>query len=272
MALAQVNDIELYYECHGEGEPVILIPGFGNGLWIWFKQIPVFARHFRTIAYDPRGVSRSEKPSGTMSINMLASDVAGLMTALQIESAHIVGASFGGFVAQEFALAYPEKVRSLTLCCTSFGGPGHIMPSQETLQAMASTKLLNTEERVRKNLLLAFSPSYLENEKDEVQEIIGLRAENPVPEHVYLQQLQAAMAFTAEARLSAIKAPTLIITGDVDIIVRPENSINLAARIPHAETRVVAGGSHTFFIERASEFNEIVCEYISSHTRSATVV
>lgn len=268
MSLLKVRDTQLYYELHGEGEPLILIPGFGTGLWIWFKQVPKLAEHFRIITFDPRGIARSQGGDEFASMATLAEDVKELLDALDISRAHIVGASFGGFVAQEFALAHPEMTGSLVLCCTSFGGAEHIPPSAETLAALASTKGLNTAERVRENLLLAFSPAFIKAEPKEIERVIELREANFVPEHVYLHQLQAAMGFDTSARVQGINAPTLVITGDADIIVPMENSRNLAARIPRAELRVISGGSHTFFIEQADEFNRAVIEFVSTAKES----
>lgn len=262
MPKIRAGEIELYYEEQGEGAPLLLIPGFGTGLWIWFKQIPAFAEEFRTVAFDQRGIARSDAPDEPVTIRTIADDVAALMKALGVESAHILGASFGGFVAQEFALAHTRMTRSLTLCCTSFGGPRHVPPAPETLQAIASTKGLNTEQRVRENLLLAFSPAFVENNREEVERVITLRAQNFVPEYAYLHQLQAAMAFNTEQRVSEIKSPTLVLTGDADIIVPMQNSLNLAALIPDARLGIIKGGSHTFFIEQADEFNLAVIDFI----------
>ena len=265
MPQTQVSDAQLYYEVHGLGEPVVLIPGFGAGMWIWFKQVEALAKKSCVITFDPRGIARSgggdEFPA---SMRRFAEDVEALLRALGVERAHIVGASFGGFVAQEFALAYPEMTNSLTLCCTSYGGSGHVPPSAETLAALASTKGLNTGERVRENLLLAFSPEYVATEREEIERVIALREANFVPEQVYLHQLQAAVGFDASARVQEIKARTLVITGDADIIVPAQNSHNLAARIPRAELRVIPGGSHTFFIEKADEFNRAIIEFIAN--------
>jgi pimeloyl-ACP methyl ester carboxylesterase len=262
MPTASVKGVELYYEEHGRGEPLVLIPGFGTGLWIWYRQVPAFAERFRTIVFDPRGVARSPAPDAPFTMSDLAEDLAALLGELKVERAHVLGASFGGFVAQEFALAHPSCVRSLILCCTSYGGPGHVPPAPETLAAIASTKGLNTQERVRENLLLAFSPRFVEEEPAEVERVVNLRAESDVPEHAYLRQLQAAVAFDAAARVGGINVPTLVITGNADAIVPHENSLNLAAAIPGATLRVIRGGSHAFFIEQAEAFNRAVGEFI----------
>jgi len=257
-----VNGLKLFYETEGDGEPVVLIPGFAAGRWIWFKQTTDLSREFRVIVFDPRGVSASDKPEGSQTIGLLADDISHLLQTIGIESAHIVGASFGGFVAQEFALKYPAMTRKLVLCCTSFGGPNHMAPERETLMALASTKGLNSEERMRANLLLAFTPEYLQTQTAEVDRVVHLRAENEVPEHIYMSQLQAAISFNAEARVKQIMSPTLVLSGDADVIVPVQNSRNLAAKIPGAQLRIIEGASHTFFIERAEEFNQIVREFL----------
>ena len=262
MPKVAVNGLQLYYEVEGDGEQVVLIPGFAAGRWIWFKQTADLSQNFRVVIFDPRGVSASDKPEGPQTIGLLADDVAHLLETIGITSAHIVGASFGGFVAQEFALRYPSMTRKLVLCCTSFGGPNHIIPAPETLIALASTKGLNSEERMRANLLLAFTPEFVQTQGAEVDQIVHLRATNDVPEHIYLSQLQAAMNFNVESRLSEIKSPTLVLSGDADVIVPVQNSRNLAAKIPDAELHIVEGGSHTFFIEQAKEFNQLISAFI----------
>jgi len=211
MAGIQVGDVQLNYEVYGEGEPLVLIPGFRTGLWLWFRQVEAFSRKYRTIVFDPRGIGESEesdKPIGPMAIKTLAADLAGLLSALDIEQAHILGASFGGFVAQEFAIAYPQMTRSLTLCCTSFGGPRHLLPSVNTLQALAATEGLNTEESTRKNFRVAFSPVFINERPEDFDQVVKLRLSNPVSDQTHFAQLQAAATFDAEARVCGITAPT----------------------------------------------------------------
>ena len=227
MPKVPVDGFQLYYESEGDGEPLVLIPGFASGRSLWQKQVGPLARHFRVISFDPRGVAQSDKPEGTQTIGLLADDVAALLNFLCVERAHIVGVSFGGFVAQEFALRYPQMTRKLVLCCTSFGGPNHVVPEPQIMN-----------------------------------DIMQPRAAGEVSEDMYRVQLQAAVKFNVEDRLAAIKSPTLIVSGDADVIVPVQNSYNLARQIPNAELRLVSGGSHTFFIEQADEFNQVLTEWL----------
>ncbi len=259
------SELKIHYEEHGTGEPLILTPGLSAGAWIWFKQVKALSAQFRVVTFDPRGVGRSRSSESPTDMRLLADDVAGLLKELKIPRAHILGASFGGFVAQEFALAYPETTRTLTLCCTSFGGNNHVAPSMETLMALASTDGFNTEERVRRNLTPAFSPNFARVHPNEVEQTVQLRMANPVSEDAYRSQLMAAFGFNAEPRLPSIQSPTLIISGDADAIVPVQNSRNLAAKIPGANLALIEDGSHLFFIEQPAEFNQIVTEFLKQN-------
>jgi pimeloyl-ACP methyl ester carboxylesterase len=264
MPRIKAGELHIYYESYGEGEPLVLIPGFRNGLWLWFRQTEALAEKFRVIIFDPRDIGQSDHPGEPFTIAELADDLARLLSALGIERAHILGASFGGFVAQEFAIAYPEMTRSLILCCTSSGGPSHILPSASTLQAMAAIEGLNTEERTRQSFTAAFSPTFVADQPGELERVIELRLNNPVTDRAHFAQLQAAAAFDVAARVSEIKAPTLVLTGDEDTIVPPGNSQNLAAQIPHARLAIIEGGSHMFFIEQPDKFNHAVIEFLEA--------
>lgn len=227
MPKVPIDGFQLYYESEGDGEPLILIPGFASGRSLWQKQVGPLARHFRVISFDPRGVAQSDKPEGEQTIGLLADDVAELLQFLGIAGAHVVGVSFGGFVAQEFALRHSGMVRKLVLCCTSFGGPNHVVPEPQIMS-----------------------------------EIMQPRAAGEVSEEMYGVQLRAAVGFNAEDRLAAIGAPTLIVSGDADVIVPVQNSYNLARKIPNAELQLVSGGSHMVFMEQAEEFNQVLTEWL----------
>ncbi|MGB8506856.1 MAG: alpha/beta hydrolase [Pyrinomonadaceae bacterium] len=268
MPVVNIDDAKVYYEIHGEGEPLILIPGLGTGLWLWFKQVPAFAESFRTIIFDPPGVGRSSTSEGTFTTRSLASTVAELLDTLGIDRAHILGASLGGFVAQEFALAHPRKTQSLVLCCTSAGGARHVPPAASILEAYAANFKLNAETRIRQNLLLSFAPQYVAEHEEEVEQVLAMRLNNFVSDEAYQSQVRAGQMHDADARVSQITARTLIITGDADRIVPMENSVNMAAAIPHAKLTVIPGGSHMFFIEKAADFNAAVIEFLQQASSS----
>lgn len=259
--------MKLYYESRGAGEPLVLIPGFAAGAWTWFEQIEELAKTFRVITFDPRGVSRSplgENPAEAISLAANASDIADLLDFLEIEKANVLGVSFGGFVAQEFALKFPERLNKLVLACTSFGGKNHVAPDLEVLAAFVAAGDLNKQERVRRFMIPAFTPGFVAARGEIIEKVCRLRTENVVPEKVYSEQMNAAVTFDAETRVSEIRAETLVLTGDRDIVVPPQNSANLAKAIPNATLKIIENGSHMFFIEKATEFNQIITDFLKS--------
>ena len=260
-----LDNVDIHYDVYGDGAPLVLIPGFAAGAWIWSKHVEPLATKFKVVTFDPRGIGQSSYDSEPLTMRVLADDTAALLNRLGIEQGHILGVSFGGFVAQEFALAYPDATRTLSLCCTSFGGPNHVSPSMEVLTAVLSTNGYNTDERIRRNLLPAFSPDFVRKHPKEVEEVIKLRLANPVAEEAYRAQLKAGIGFDAESRVAGIKAPTLVLSGDADAIVPVQNSRNLAQQIPGARLRLVEGGSHLFFIEQPDEFNRNLVEFLTQN-------
>src|SRR4051794_19933491 len=131
MPYADNDGTRIYWEEHGSGEPLLLIMGLGYTLDMWYRTTPVFAEHYRVIVFDNRGVGRSDVPPGPYALSLMASDAARVMDAAGVESAHVFGVSMGGMIAQEFALRYPARVRSLVLGCTTCGGPQAVVADAE---------------------------------------------------------------------------------------------------------------------------------------------
>lgn len=263
MPNATLGEVELYYETHGTGAPLLLVPGFASGAWSWGWQTDAFARDFRVILFDPRGISAStitgESP---VTIQAIADDAAALLDALGIDEANVLGISFGGFVAQEFALQHPHRLKKLVLACTSFGGPNHVLPSMDVLAAFSSTRGLNSPERIRQYMKAGFAPDFVERYPAEVERLCVLREQNPVPESVYLQQLGSATIFNSESAVGKITAETLVVSGDSDTVVPMTNSINLAESIPNSRLEIIQGAGHIVFVEQADKFNSIVAEFL----------
>jgi len=266
MSFGRIKNSDLFYESNGAGEPLVLIPGFASGAWSWFKQTEELSKDFRVITFDPRGIGKSNSPNvrngKLFPLEVFAEDVLGLLDALEIEKAHIVGASFGGFVAQEFALKFPERLNKLVLVCTTAGGTNHVRPSIEVLRSFAPDASLTRGEHIRRFLRPAFSEEFNVDRADEVERVCRMREESDVSETTYFDQLETAFNFDLENKIRSIKAETLVLTGDKDLIVPMQNSVNLSNSIPNAVLKIVKNGSHLFFIEKADEFNQIVSEFL----------
>ena len=259
---AKVNGIAIHYEITGEGEPLILIEGLGTAAWLWWKQVPELAKHYRVIAYDQRGVGRSDKPDEPYTIPMLADDLAGLMDVLKIKQAHVLGISLGGYVAQEFTLKYPERVERLILCSTSFGGIHAIPPTPDMIVAL--TTPVAGQSDLRERVALSLSPAYAAAHPEDVDYMVAARLDNPQPAYAYSRQLMSAAAWTSEDRLGQILAPVVIMAGTADTIVPPENARLLATAIPHAEMRLLEGAGHLINVEQTDKFNKEVIEFLST--------
>jgi pimeloyl-ACP methyl ester carboxylesterase len=261
MPTIDADSAAIYYETAGSGEPIVLIPGFASGTWGWFCQTEL-ANDLRVITFDPRGIGRSRSESPEMSIETFVVDVRAVLDDLGIEKAHVLGASFGGFVALEFALRFPERVGKLILACTTAGGANHVSPDSEILRSFTRDPDRPLGEQIRRFFRPAFTEEFNAEHADTVEKVCRLREENEVTEETYSAQLHTAFSFDVDARLGEITNETLVITGDRDNLVPMQNSENLAAKIPNAELKVIKNGSHMIFVENAQEFNAIVSKFI----------
>ena len=263
MPRAEINGIQLYYEVHGEGPNLALIEGLGYDCWMWYRQAPAFAGHFRVLMYDNRGVGRSDAPPGPYSHEGNASDLAALLDHVGWDCTHVLGISMGGFIAQQFALNHPERLDRLVLAATGFGGP-HMAPvPPAAVAAMTLDPSLPAEERIRRAMPIAFSaPSWTETHREEFDYIVRRRLEYPQPPHGAMAQLMAGVTFNVEARLGEISAPTLVLVGSEDQVVPPRNAELLAAALPNARRGILAGCGHVLNIECPEEFNGAVIHFL----------
>ena len=159
------SDIEIHYEEYGAGEPLLLIAGLGANVCDWAPQIPTLTQHYRVIAFDNRGAGRSDKPDGTYTISQLASDTAGLMNALGIDSAHVLGHSMGGFVAQELALSHPQRLRSLVLSAATCGGTRSVPPPPSSMHLLTNLPTMTLREAALHGLPLLYSQQFIDHNR-----------------------------------------------------------------------------------------------------------
>lgn len=265
MPTMKVKDIGMYYEIHGEknGEPLVLIAVLGSDLSGWAMQIPEFSKKYKVIAFDNRDVGRTSKTNISYTIDTMAEDTYNLLDRLGVKKAHILGGSMGGMIAQAFAVNYPEMVRSLILCATTsrwFKGLTILTIWKEL------NKTIPLELFIEESLVWNLSRKTLED-NDFVKMTIEQLAKYPYiqPTEAFIRQCNAIEKFDATDRLKEIKAPTLVLVGDEDILIPVRCSEELAAKIPKAELKVLPGCGHVLNFENAKEFNETILKFLEKH-------
>ncbi len=261
MPTVNVNGCDIYHEIHGQGAPLVLIMGLRRNLEWWYHQIPILSQHFKVVVFDNRGAGRSEKPETDYSIGLFADDTAALMDALDIDYAHILGVSMGGYIAQELAINHPQKVTDLVLGCTSCGGEKAVLMSTERMAKFTANQNLTVEEIHHKDMDIYFSDEYVANNPEAIAEFLEISMRHYQPADAFERQFAACLKHDTSARLSRITQPTLIMTGDDDPLVPPENSFILKKLLPHAQLSLFPKGHHCFFMEFADRFNKEVISF-----------
>ena len=190
MPTIQSNGITLAYEILGSGHPLLLITGVGYGRWFWHKVVPGLAQHFRVITFDHRGAGESDKPDGPYSVPMMAADTAGLLDALGIKGAYVLGHSLGGYIAQELIVSRPDLVSRIILASTNYGGQKVIPITPEALQVLTNRQG-DPIELIQRGIAVACAPGFAERKPEVVQELINYRLTNPAPPAQYSAQVMA---------------------------------------------------------------------------------
>jgi pimeloyl-ACP methyl ester carboxylesterase len=265
MPKTTTNGIEIYYEVHGEGAPLVLISGLGYPAWEWHKMVPYLTGQFQVITFDNRGVGQSDKPAGPYTASMLAADVAGLLDALGIEKAVIMGHSMGGFIAQAFALEHPQRLSKLILCSTNFGGPHHVPITAQSM-AVLSDVTNDPVVRFKNGLVVSTAPGFAEAHPEVIQEWLEWRLTNPMDWASYQAQMAIGLGLLAEAasfehKLSQISAPTLILFGAHDKVVPPANADLMAGKIGGSRVAILPDAGHFFPIEAPTAAAQAVIQF-----------
>ena len=266
MTLVKVGEIELDCERSGEGPPLLLIMGMSGTTEHWGKPfLDALRRDFDVIVYDHRGVGASSRLEGPITIRELAEDAAGLLRELGIDSTHVLGISMGGMVAQELALAHPERLRTLALGCTQCGGEGSLRPAPEVTRRLTEEMMSGDNERaIRAAWEVNVSPSFAADPDAWARFLeIGLR--RPVSIQVITKQIQAILEHDTQARLAQIALPTLVIHGTLDQLLPVQNGRMIAELIPGARLEIFDGVGHLFFWEQPERSAELVRTHAAVH-------
>ncbi len=262
MPKIRANGLDLYYETAGEGEPLLLIGGFGCDHMIWSQVAPALSSRYRIISLDNRGMGQSSPSVRPYTIRDLADDAAALLDALGIEQAHVVGHSMGGQIAQELALARPDLVGSLLLlssCARCDERNKSLIEQHGMLPASADIK----------TCALLIMPWLYTNafysRPGAIDELLDWILKYPFqPTATELErQSRAISAFNATDRIGGINCPTLVMVGEEDILIPPVFSRNLADSIANAELHILPDTGHGLLVESTAAVAGVMLDFLS---------
>jgi len=253
----------LAYERDGpaDAETVVLVEGLGYGRWMWNWQREALADDYDVLVPDNRGSGDSDAPEGPYTIAEMAADLDAVLEDAGVEAAHVVGASMGGMIAQQYALDF-EKAETLTLLCTSPGGEVAEPTPPETQQRMFEVPDdLDEREEIRYKMGPAMTDALAEDD-DLLEQIIDWRLDSDAPPHAREAQGAAVAAFDASDRLDDIEVPVLVMHGTADRVLPVGNADLLHERLSDSRVELVEGGPHLFFVEDAERVNDAVREFL----------
>src|SRR5215211_1311833 len=264
MPTTEANGQTLYYEDHGDGEPLLCVMGLAANSLAWALQVQAFAERHRTVIFDNRDVGQSSMADEQYEIRDMAHDTLALADALELDSFHLLGCSMGGAISQEVALTAPERVRTLTLAVT-YAGAGNW---GETLSRVWGARRHRTsrEEHIDELMLLTLSEAFFENEAGVkyVRDMM-LSDPNPQPPEAFARQLEASRRYDSRDRIDSLTMPVHVIGGEYDILVPIWKQRELALFFNDTTTTEIARCPHGANIERAQEFNALVLDFIAEH-------
>lgn len=234
MPKISVNDLDINYIVKGKGEPLLMIIGLSFSLLDWGAKLPdLLSQHYQLILFDNRDAGETSRSDRPYTIEQMAADAAGLLDALGIHKAHVFGVSMGGMIAQHFALNHADKLNKLILGCTMAGGS---CSQAGNLEVFFSDDLLK----------LLFTPDFIQHHQTDVDFFFEVTQPYRSTDEALMRQLNAVGGHNTCDTLGKIVAPTLVLTGDSDRIIPPENSTFLAQHIPGARQETIKNAAHAF--------------------------
>lgn len=270
MPFAQADGAEIYYEVHPaqseasspDKTPLLMIMGLGLNSLSWYKNLPGLSASRTIIIFDNRGTGRSAKPDRMYSIKQMANDAVAVLDAAGVRRAHVFGYSMGSLIAQEIALNYPHRVKSLILGASTPGGAYGLVPSFQTGLRMAMSGTANWQQAMELIIPILYSEEFIREHPEEVAADTRIQLIYPTPGYAYHRQLEAITRHDTYNRLYRLAMPALVFAGDKDRMVVPENSKNLARQIPRAELVIVPGRGHFLPSEDPELTNRLILNFL----------
>src|SRR5579859_1277167 len=263
MPFVQNQGVKIFWDSFGAGKPLLLIMGLGYPSTMWYRSLPELSASYRVIVFDNRGTGKSDVPSGPYPIATMASDALEVLHAAGENSAHVFGASMGGMIAQEFTLQYPGAVRSLILGCTYCGGSEAVQAAPEVGAMLVNRGSLTGDELLEVAVPIVYAP---QTPRARIEEDFDVRRKLPTDPAGYMAQLQGIMAWGSYSRLGQIGVPTLIVHGDCDRLVPPENAQILHNAIKGSDMVIIHNASHIMMTDQPEAVSAAVMPFLAKHS------
>ena len=242
MAFVDNGQARIHWSAVGKGPPLLLVMGLGCSSAMWFRLAPLLARDFRVILMDNRGMGQTTVPQAVVHrVPDMASDIAAVMDAACEATCHVVGLSMGGMIAQEFAVSQPKRLRSLTLMATNCGSLHSVLAQREVWQLLFNKSRVSVEEALAQMRPHTYAAS---TEASLIEEDHLVRIANHPAKRDYEAQLYGLIGWSSFSRLSRIQCPTLVMHGQEDALIPPQNGRILADHIPKAQLVELKNASH----------------------------
>jgi pimeloyl-ACP methyl ester carboxylesterase len=265
VCFTNVNGVSIAYRVQGKGPPLALVMGYRLNSAAWpAKFIQQLARRFTVITFDNRGTGQSDKPVEGYAIANMARDVYGVLDELGVAEVYMLGYSMGGAIAQEFLRQFPERVAKLILCATLAGGAQASYAKSSVVSVMRELDGLSPEQAARRIWKVTYAPGYLERHRTLAEEQMRREIALPTPLHAADLQFQAFAEFDGSHALSQIRCPTMVMTGDLDQLIPPQNSLTIAPLIPNAKLYVIAGAGHRVLWEATDTCVDLIAGFLGS--------
>ena len=273
---ALINGINICYEIHGEGEPILLVHGFGSKKESWIAQTEPLAKHFKVIRFDNRGAGKSDRPDDPYTMKVFADDINALLDFLGIEKTHIIGWSLGGMIVQNTVLKYPQRVNKMVLINTNYGTPDESGAEMYKDMRLNSLKLINEDpvkafwQSTRTSYHIKFRKQ-MEAEPTKkwyglwsVDDLIQNDITDPPTEKDIIMQAGAVSTHNTLEKLHEIKNDTLLITSSHDRIMPQSVMEEMHGKIPNSTLKVVDKAGHASPLSRAPEINKMIIEFLKN--------
>lgn len=263
MQKIDVGDISIAYDDTGSGKPLILIMGYAGTMESWYPPfLKTLQKNNRIIIFDNRGTGGTTEGSNEFSVELFADDTASLIDSIGLEKVNVLGWSMGGYIAQELALRHPDKVNRIVLASSYCGGEECIQIEPEVLKRIGNMSG-STREVIETQIGLFFSKEWIDENRELVDELASTPFEFPPEEVIYRQAVALGKWQGSFKRLGEIKSQALLLTGTDDIVIKPENSMILAKRLPGCWLIQLEGAGHGILIQYPEKSARVINEFLS---------